>query len=114
MCNPLGTAGNKCNPSSGACNCKPLVIGEKCDQCTVGYYGYSEKFPETCLKCHCTGKTSDCDIAPGMIDNNFCIQYRIFHTIRIDNCELIILEIPRNFLTANVFDICNLIISTFN
>ena len=64
-CNPLGTAGDQCNPSSGNCNCKPLVIGEKCSNCTVGYYGFSGLFPETCLKCRCTGKTSDCDVAPG-------------------------------------------------
>ena len=40
-------------------------MGERCSNCTVGYYGFSSEFPDTCLKCHCTGKTSDCDMAPG-------------------------------------------------
>ncbi|XP_066933957.1 laminin subunit gamma-1-like [Clytia hemisphaerica] len=64
-CNPLGTAGNRCNTASGICNCKALTMGERCANCTVGYYGFSSEFPDTCLKCHCTGKTSDCDVAPG-------------------------------------------------
>ena len=57
----MGTAGNKCNPTTGSCTCKDLVMGAKCDQCTIGYYGFSSDFPNTCLKCYCSGKTSECD-----------------------------------------------------
>ena len=63
QCNPIGTAGNKCNPTTGSCTCKSLVMGARCEKCTVGYYGFSSDFPETCLPCHCTGKTQECDAA---------------------------------------------------
>ncbi|XP_057289958.1 laminin subunit gamma-1-like [Hydractinia symbiolongicarpus] len=64
-CDAIGTSENRCNPTTGSCTCKSLVMGSRCEQCTVGYYGFSSDFPDTCLKCHCTGKTQECDAADG-------------------------------------------------
>lgn len=30
-----------CNSVTGACLCSPGVIGDRCDQCDVDYYGLS-------------------------------------------------------------------------
>ncbi|KAM9860567.1 LOW QUALITY PROTEIN: usherin [Aulostomus maculatus] len=35
-CDPVGSVNGSCNPESGACVCKPLVTGDKCDVCQHG------------------------------------------------------------------------------
>ena len=62
-CNPVGTSGNKCNPTTGSCTCKALTTGGSCDQCKYGYYGFSSDYPEACLPCHCSAQTKECDAA---------------------------------------------------
>ena len=44
-CNVNGSSSLSCN-SNGTCPCKDNVIGEKCTECTPGFFG----FPD------CTGK----------------------------------------------------------
>ncbi|KAM9377301.1 netrin-4-like isoform 3-T3 [Pholidichthys leucotaenia] len=64
-CHPVGSVlsdgGSLCNPSSGACTCKPGVGGPRCDSCTMGYWGLQEY---GCRPCDCTGGcdpyTGDC------------------------------------------------------
>lgn len=84
QCNPIGTSGNKCNPTTGSCTCKSLVMGARCEKCTVGYYGFSSDFPETCLPCHCTGKTQECDAASDYYLTNVST---VFST-KVDNNDL--------------------------
>ncbi|PIO66985.1 laminin EGF-like protein [Teladorsagia circumcincta] len=39
-CDPVGTEDGICDQHSGQCMCKDGFVGEKCDQCDIGYYGY--------------------------------------------------------------------------
>ncbi|XP_074646812.1 laminin subunit beta-1-like [Tubulanus polymorphus] len=59
-CDPMGSTSNECNTLGGQCQCKPNVIGRRCDQCAPGTYGFG---PNGCTAC-------DCDTS-GSVDN-FC------------------------------------------
>ena len=41
MCDPVGSEVKQCDLISGQCQCRPGVIGEQCDQCAPGYYGFT-------------------------------------------------------------------------
>ncbi|XP_015232221.1 PREDICTED: netrin-4-like [Cyprinodon variegatus] len=64
-CHPTGSVpaggGTFCNPSSGACTCKPGVEGPHCDKCIMGYWGFHDY---GCRPCDCAGGcdpyTGDC------------------------------------------------------
>ena len=60
MCNVTGAKGIECHEKNGTCTCQKNVIGDKCDQCAIGYHG----FP-TCDSC-CPGFTGypDCHGMP--------------------------------------------------
>ena len=46
----MGSYSHVCSPQGGQCECKPNVIGRRCDQCAPGNYGFS---PEGCMrKCY--------------------------------------------------------------
>jgi len=40
MCSKNGSKSNSCH-EDGQCDCKEGVVGEKCDRCNVGYWGFS-------------------------------------------------------------------------
>uniref|UniRef100_W4VRB4 Putative heparan sulfate proteoglycan 2 n=1 Tax=Corethrella appendiculata TaxID=1370023 RepID=W4VRB4_9DIPT len=42
------------------CTCKENVVGQRCDQCRDGTFGLSERNPEGCTQCFCSGATSRC------------------------------------------------------
>lgn len=43
-----GSTSFECDPFGGQCQCKPNIIGRRCEACRTGYYG----FPD-CKKCDC-------------------------------------------------------------
>ncbi|XP_059150751.1 laminin subunit beta-1-like [Physella acuta] len=49
-CDVTGSVSLECNPSGGQCECKPNVVGRKCDQCAPGTYGFG---PNGCTPCNC-------------------------------------------------------------
>ncbi|CAI4221000.1 unnamed protein product [Auanema sp. JU1783] len=49
-CDPTGSVSSICNVKGGQCECKPNVIGRRCDQCAVGTYGFG---PQGCSECAC-------------------------------------------------------------
>ena len=43
LCDPEGSASESCDPVNGICDqCRPHVIGPKCNECEEGYYGFPD------------------------------------------------------------------------
>ncbi|CAF1124771.1 unnamed protein product [Didymodactylos carnosus] len=64
-CDTTGSVGSLCDPIGGQCQCKPHVIGLKCNMCMPGSYRFSS---EGCTKCNChnTGALNNlCDVTTG-------------------------------------------------
>jgi hypothetical protein len=38
--NPTGSLSNICNSAGGECECKPNVVGRKCDKCAPSTWGF--------------------------------------------------------------------------
>ncbi|XP_054991057.1 laminin subunit beta-2 [Sorex araneus] len=51
QCDPQGSLSSECNPHGGQCQCKPAVVGRRCDLCASGYYGFG---PAGCQACQCS------------------------------------------------------------
>ncbi|KAI6223535.1 Laminin subunit beta-1 [Aphelenchoides fujianensis] len=49
-CDATGSVSGICTPGGGQCECKPNVVGRKCDRCAVGTYGFG---PSGCSPCDC-------------------------------------------------------------
>ncbi|KAJ8381534.1 hypothetical protein SKAU_G00023120 [Synaphobranchus kaupii] len=77
-CHPVGSVpfhlsgDSLCDPSTGACVCKPGVGGPHCDRCMVGYWGFQDY---GCRPCDCAG---DCDPFTGdcMSGSDLELYYR--------------------------------------
>jgi hypothetical protein len=54
-CNPQGTERTLPN---GQCQCKPNVVGARCDQCSQSTFHLNAR--SGCISCFCMGVTSDC------------------------------------------------------
>ena len=39
-CNPDGSVDQNCDDTTGKCTCKEHIVGDKCDQCAAGFFGY--------------------------------------------------------------------------
>ncbi|XP_017782768.1 PREDICTED: laminin subunit beta-1 isoform X2 [Nicrophorus vespilloides] len=50
QCDPTGSVSKLCSEYGGFCNCKPNVVGRRCDRCAPGTYGFG---PEGCIACDC-------------------------------------------------------------
>uniref|UniRef100_H0Z0K4 Laminin subunit gamma 2 n=1 Tax=Taeniopygia guttata TaxID=59729 RepID=H0Z0K4_TAEGU len=66
LCHPWGSLGPQCD-SDGRCSCKPGAMGDKCDQCQLGFESLSEagcrRSGQSLLSsCECdpAGSTGDC------------------------------------------------------
>eukprot|EP00102_Acyrthosiphon_pisum_P016424 XP_008187385.2 PREDICTED: laminin subunit alpha [Acyrthosiphon pisum] len=70
-CNSDGSLSYVCDPYGGQCQCKPNVIGRRCEACKTGYFG----FPD-CKSCNCpsvaTCETSsgECICPPRVVGKN--------------------------------------------
>ncbi|XP_043080121.1 laminin subunit beta-2 [Puntigrus tetrazona] len=65
QCDPQGSTSAECDKVGGQCQCKPNVIGRKCDQCAPGTYGFG---PYGCTVCDCHSQGSaghQCDPVTG-------------------------------------------------
>ncbi|XP_068108744.1 laminin subunit beta-2 isoform X3 [Hyperolius riggenbachi] len=62
-CDPQGSLSSECDSHGGQCQCKPNVIGRRCDRCAPGTFGFG---PSGC-------KTCDCNLEGST--HNFCDQY---------------------------------------
>ena len=74
----------QCTPE-GKCDCKPGVVGEKCDQCAANHWNFNTKGCESC-ECKPEGSlnnTPSCDPATG---DCLCKQNVVGK--RCDNCEV--------------------------
>nr|XP_045621460.1 laminin subunit beta-1-like isoform X3 [Procambarus clarkii] len=62
QCDGTGSYSSICSSLGGQCECKPNVVGRRCDRCAPGTYGFG---PEGCKACDCS--------PVGALDN-FCDQ----------------------------------------
>ncbi|XP_060622491.2 laminin subunit beta-1-like isoform X1 [Anolis sagrei] len=51
QCDPQGSTSSVCHKLGGQCQCKPNVIGRRCDECVPGTYGFG---PYGCIPCACS------------------------------------------------------------
>uniref|UniRef100_A0A7E4V2G9 Laminin subunit beta-1 n=1 Tax=Panagrellus redivivus TaxID=6233 RepID=A0A7E4V2G9_PANRE len=68
QCDPTGSVSGICNTQGGQCECKPNVIGRRCDKCAIGTYGFG---PEGCSACNCDSVGSlsnNCDKHSGQCE----------------------------------------------
>uniref|UniRef100_A0A8D1LHL1 Laminin subunit beta-1 n=1 Tax=Sus scrofa TaxID=9823 RepID=A0A8D1LHL1_PIG len=49
-CDPQGSLSSVCDPNGGQCQCRPNVVGRKCDRCAPGTFGFG---PNGCKPCEC-------------------------------------------------------------
>ncbi|VVC44657.1 Hypothetical protein CINCED_3A025090 [Cinara cedri] len=59
LCDYDGSLSFVCDPYGGQCQCKPNVIGRRCDACKTGYFG----FPD-CKSCNCPS-VATCEMTTG-------------------------------------------------
>lgn len=66
-CDPTGSISTtSCNPVTGQCACKPGVGGPRCNQCLLGYFGFSASGCQLCA-CSLQGSVStQCDSVTGI------------------------------------------------
>ncbi|KAF4789471.1 hypothetical protein TURU_150894 [Turdus rufiventris] len=55
QCDPQGSRSSECQVQGGQCECKPHVIGRRCDRCAPGSYGFG---PLGCSPCTCSPEGS--------------------------------------------------------
>ncbi|KAJ6668143.1 hypothetical protein lerEdw1_015520 [Lerista edwardsae] len=61
QCSPQGSVSSECNPHGGQCQCKPHVMGRRCERCSPGTFGFG---PGGCKACQCSSQgalSSFCD-----------------------------------------------------
>ncbi|XP_029814187.1 laminin subunit beta-2-like, partial [Manacus vitellinus] len=56
LCNPQGSLSAECQPQGGQCQCKPNVMGRRCDRCSPGTFSFG---PGGCRRCSCNPLGTD-------------------------------------------------------
>nr|XP_020633682.1 laminin subunit beta-1 [Pogona vitticeps] len=78
-CDPQGSLSSVCDPHGGHCQCRPNVVGRRCDKCAPGTFGFG---PSGCKPCECHVQASV---------NAFCHpetgQCHCFHGIYGRQCD---------------------------
>ncbi|ESO83894.1 hypothetical protein LOTGIDRAFT_168935 [Lottia gigantea] len=64
-CHAEGSINNVCDSGTGKCTCREMTTGEKCDQCVDGYFGVGGWSDEGCIKCLCSGHSTNCSTGQG-------------------------------------------------
>uniref|UniRef100_A0A8C5SBL7 Laminin subunit beta 1 n=1 Tax=Laticauda laticaudata TaxID=8630 RepID=A0A8C5SBL7_LATLA len=79
QCDPQGSLSSVCDPNGGHCQCRPNVVGRRCDKCAPGTFGFG---PTGCKACKCDAQASV---------NAFCHpetgQCHCFHGIYGRSCD---------------------------
>ncbi|KRY14087.1 Basement membrane proteoglycan, partial [Trichinella patagoniensis] len=60
-CDPGGSLSPTPDARTGQCACKSLTTGPQCNQCKQGSFFLNSRNPEGCVKCFCSGVTTQCD-----------------------------------------------------
>ncbi|KRX83514.1 Basement membrane proteoglycan, partial [Trichinella sp. T6] len=60
-CDPGGALSPTPDARTGQCACKSLTTGPQCNQCKQGSFFLNPRNPEGCVKCFCSGVTTQCD-----------------------------------------------------
>ncbi|XP_065291469.1 basement membrane-specific heparan sulfate proteoglycan core protein isoform X24 [Dermacentor albipictus] len=60
QCDTAGSLSPQRSPSTGLCQCKPLVTGASCDQCKANSFHLHPSSPLGCVECFCMGITKSC------------------------------------------------------
>ncbi|CAD5215290.1 unnamed protein product [Bursaphelenchus okinawaensis] len=63
QCDQCGS--DYCDNKSGQCQCKPLIIGEKCDKCAENSWGFDGCTGCTPCDCAAAASNSQCDLKTG-------------------------------------------------
>jgi len=71
-CDPNGSVHLQCS-MEGKCECKPGVVGDKCDKCEVNYWAFPTGADQGCQACNCLVEgslhnTPNCDVNTGNCD----------------------------------------------
>uniref|UniRef100_A0A5S6QAB5 Agrin n=1 Tax=Trichuris muris TaxID=70415 RepID=A0A5S6QAB5_TRIMR len=69
LCNRLGSLNEECD-RDGKCHCRKHVVGEQCDQCEPGFWGFRLNAVSSvgCIPCNCSSSGSlrtDCEQTSG-------------------------------------------------
>ncbi|XP_039210424.1 laminin subunit beta-1 [Crotalus tigris] len=79
QCDPQGSLSSVCDPNGGHCQCRPNVVGRRCDKCAPGTFGFE---PTGCKPCECHVQASA---------NAFCHpetgQCHCFHGVYGRQCD---------------------------
>ncbi|XP_050097931.1 laminin subunit alpha isoform X1 [Anopheles aquasalis] len=88
-CDYAGSTSFECEPFGGQCQCKPHIIGRKCEACKTGYYGFPDCKPCNCPStAQCHKDTGDC-VCPDRVTGekcDSCVPYT-FGFDQIIGCE---------------------------
>ncbi|KAI5729364.1 hypothetical protein M8J76_001799 [Diaphorina citri] len=68
QCDIDGSKSFECEQFGGQCQCKPNVIGRRCEMCATGYYGFPDCHPCNCpFTAVCDSYTGECICAARVI-----------------------------------------------
>ncbi|XP_029088828.1 laminin subunit beta-1 isoform X1 [Monodon monoceros] len=80
-CDPQGSLSSVCDPNGGQCQCRPNVVGRRCDRCAPGTFGFGPSGCKPC-ECHLQGSVNAfCDPITGQ-----CHCFQGVYTRQCDRC----------------------------
>lgn len=109
LCDSDGSLSYVCDPYGGQCQCRPNVIGRRCEACKTGYFG----FPD-CKSCNCPSvatcetSTGECICPPHVVGKN-CDQcepmtYGFDPIIGCEECKCSYLGVENTNLQCDLFN----------